>query len=161
MKQSWWQGARGEWYLAVQILIFLLIAFGPQSLPGLPSWQVETLSISYIVGIGIWLIGLFLAFGGLFNLGRNLSPLPYPKEDAFLVRHGVYGIVRHPIYSGLILLTFGWGLSRGSTAMLLYSLLLFIFFEIKSRREEGWLREKYAGYRSYSERVKKLIPYIY
>ena len=156
-----WPGKRGEGYLAIQLLLFLLIAFGPRALPGLPLWQVGAFSISRVVGIGVGLFGIFLAFGGVLNLGPNLSPLPYPKDESVLVQNGIYGVVRHPIYSGLILMVFGWGLSRGSPVVLLYALLLFVFFEVKSRREEVWLAEKFAEYRAYQGRVKKLIPFVY
>lgn len=42
-----------------------------------------------------------------------------------------------------------------------YAAALFIFFDIKSRREEMWLKEKYADYAAYQMRVHRLIPFIY
>ncbi|VAW42845.1 hypothetical protein MNBD_CHLOROFLEXI01-2476 [hydrothermal vent metagenome] len=78
-----------------------------------------------------------------------------------MVEHGAYRWVRHPIYSGLIFGAFGLALLRGGTLSLLYALILFIFFDIKSRKEESWLREKYADYTAYQQRVRKLIPFIY
>jgi len=38
---------------------------------------------------------------------------------------------------------------------------LFIFFDLKSRREERWLREAYPEYGDYQKRVKKLVPWVY
>jgi len=70
-------------------------------------------------------------------------------------------LVRHPIYSGIILGSFGWGLLNNSLLTLLLALILFIFFDIKSRREEQWLSEKYVNYSTYQARVRKLIPLIY
>ena len=84
--------------------------------------------------------------GGVLALGRNLTPFPKPIEGGTLVTSGVYGIVRHPIYTGLILGTLGWGVFRSSLLGIALAVLLFVFFDLKSRREERWLAEAYPGY---------------
>jgi len=125
--------------------------------------------------IGLWVFptwlrvlgGLLLAIGGVLGtlgilaLGRNLSPFPKPIVGGSLVTNGVYGIVRHPIYTGLILGTLGWGLLMSSVLGVILAGVLFLFFDRKSRREEAWLMETYPGYAEYRGRVKKLIPGIY
>lgn len=78
-----------------------------------------------------------------------------------MVAHGAYHWVRHPIYSGIILGAFGLALLRGGWLGLLYAVILFVFFDIKSRREEQWLCEKYVDYPAYQQRVAKLIPFLY
>ncbi|MCA9956672.1 MAG: hypothetical protein KC434_18210 [Anaerolineales bacterium] len=92
---------------------------------------------------------------------NNFTAVPRPKENAHMVEHGAYRVVRHPIYSGIILGALGLGLLRGGWLALLYGLILFLFFDIKSRREEIWLREKYSDYAEYQQRVRKLIPFVY
>jgi protein-S-isoprenylcysteine O-methyltransferase Ste14 len=114
-----------------------------------------------VVGLVLGGIGMLLALGGLFALGTNLSPLPHPKEGAPLVETGVYGVVRHPIYSGLILGAAGWALLHGSLLTLVLAGVLFVFFDIKSRREERWLARQFPAYERYRTRVRKLIPFIY
>ncbi len=74
---------------------------------------------------------------------------------------GEYAIVRHPIYSGVSLIALGWALARRSPLVLGYALMLFLFFDIKSRREEDWLRQKFPNYSGYQRRVKKLVPFLY
>ena len=106
-------------------------------------------------------MGGLLALAGVFRLGTNLTAVPYPKDDAILVTTGPYQFVRHPIYSGLILAALGWALLRNGWLTLIYALLIFIFFDIKSRREEQWLCQKYPGYEAYQQRVRKLVPFIY
>jgi protein-S-isoprenylcysteine O-methyltransferase Ste14 len=69
--------------------------------------------------------------------------------------------VRHPIYSGLILAALGWAFWVHGWLTIGYVVVLFVFFDIKSRREERWLAEKYAGYEAYRKRVHKLIPFVY
>jgi protein-S-isoprenylcysteine O-methyltransferase Ste14 len=95
------------------------------------------------------------------DLGRSLTPLPYPREDGQLVQSGVYSIVRHPLYSGLIFAALSWAVFQFSLSHLVGAVILFIFFDAKARREEAWLSEKYQEYPNYQERVKKLIPGLY
>ena len=78
-----------------------------------------------------------------------------------LVESGIFSVVRHPIYSGLSLAAFGWSLIWNSIAALVATLLLLSFFDIKARREERCLEEKFPGYSAYKSRVKKLIPFVY
>ena len=68
---------------------------------------------------------------------------------------------RIKFYSCIILGAFGLGFLRGGWLGLLYALILFFFFDIKSRREEAWLRARYADYADYQQRVHKLIPFVY
>ena len=161
LKQPWWKGVKGEWYVVIQFILFGLVAFAPPALPGWPAWIAPWVTIGRVAGLLLGAVGGLLAFAGVFNLGSNLTAVPHPKEDAHMVEHGAYRWVRHPIYSGLILGAFGLALLRGGWLSLLYALILFIFFDIKSRREEQWLRERYVDYATYQERVRKLIPFVY
>lgn len=160
-KQPWWKGTNGEWYVVVQLILFGLVAFAPATLPGRSVWGQPGRTIGIVAGLIVGGIGGLLVSAGLFSLGHNLTAVPRPKEDAHMVEHGAYRWVRHPIYSGIIFGAFGLGLLRGGWLALLYVLVLFLFFDIKSRREEEWLREKYAGYAEYQTRVRKLIPFLY
>ena len=158
-KPRW--GQRGEWYVAIQFLLFGLIFFVPLLAPKLVKWPSPWNTIATGLGVALVLIGGLLVLAGLLSLGRNLTAVPYPKEDAVLVESGAFRFVRHPIYSGIILGSFGWGLLTNSLFALLLAMVLFIFFDLKSRREEQWLSEKYVDYTAYQSRVRKLIPLIY
>lgn len=154
-------GQRGEWYVVIQFVLFGLIFFAPLIVPELITWIAPWNSVGLVVGVVLALFGGFMAVAGVLNLGNNLTAVPYPKEDAVFVERGVYRIVRHPIYCGIIFGAFGWGLINNSLLTLLLALVLFFFFDIKSRREEKWLVEKYPAYPDYQSRVRKLIPFIY
>jgi protein-S-isoprenylcysteine O-methyltransferase Ste14 len=158
---AWWKGARGEWYVVMQGMLFLLVAFGPQEAFGITRWGPPFGSATFLPGLVVIAVGGLLGLAGLLNLGRNLTPLPHPKDDAELVETGAYGLVRHPIYSGLIIAALGWALIVASPLTLLYAVILFIFFDIKSRREEQWLSAKFPRYPAYQRRVRKLIPFLY
>lgn len=155
------KGRRGEWYLVVQAGLFILLAFGPRSWRGEAAWGAPYGWIGSVGGGILLVAGIMLGVTGALNLGRNLTPLPAPRENATLVMAGAYRIVRHPIYSGIILMACGWGLWLQSWLTIAYALLLFAFFDIKSRREERWLVEKFPQYAAYRQRVRKLVPFIY
>lgn len=148
-------GKRGELWFAIQMLLFAVILIAPAvEAVQFPAWLRA-------VGVGLMAAGGLVGTLGLVSLGRNLSPFPKPIEGGQLVRSGVYGWVRHPIYSGLILGTLGWALLMESLLGLVLVVGLFVFFDMKSRREERWLAETYPGYVDYKRQVKKLIPGVY
>jgi protein-S-isoprenylcysteine O-methyltransferase Ste14 len=159
--RPWWTGSRGEWYVVAQGVLFLLVGFGPRALPGVPQWGAPWSWLSLAAGVVLAAAGGALALAGLLHLGPNLTALPHPKDDAMLVKGGAYGVVRHPIYSGLILAAFGWALVNSSWLTLLYAFILLAFFDVKSRREERWLSRKFPDYAAYQKRVRKLIPFVY
>lgn len=157
----WWKGPRGEWYVVAQIALFLLVLFGPPTGSGWPVWTSPYTWLGSIGGGVLLLSGGLLTLAGIFRLGANLTPVPYPKNKSTLVETGPYQLVRHPIYSGAIFMAFGWALWVYGWLTLLYALVLLVFFDLKSRREEQWLKEKFPGYTAYQKRVRKLIPFVY
>jgi len=162
MSQSrWWKGARGEWYVVIQAVLFALVLLGPRTWPGWPAWGMPYTWAGRIAGLAAGAVGGLLALAAVRGLGTSLTAVPYPKDDATLVVTGPYGLVRHPIYSGLVLAAFGWALLVNGWLTLIYALILFLFFDIKSRREERWLQQKYCDYAAYQRCVHKLIPLIY
>lgn len=160
-QQAWWKNSRGEWYVIIQVVLFALIALGP----ALDNTDLDlsdgVRTAARIIGVGLAVTGLLLTGAGIFRLGTHISPLPHPVEGAPLRQTGVYGIVRHPIYSGAIIAAVGWALISLSPLTLLFAVILFIFFDIKSRREERWLVKVFPEYATYRTRVHKLIPFLY
>ena len=148
-------GKRGEGWFVVQLVLFAVILLAPPVPPvTFPLWL-------RILGLGILVVGGVIGTGGVLALGSNLTAFPKPIEGGTLVTKGMYSVVRHPIYTGLILGTLGLGIFRESLLGIGLAVVLFIFFDLKSRREEKWLVEAYPGYVAYRQRVKKLIPWVY
>ena len=156
----WWRGARGEWYFVVQLVLFALSLLAPLA-PGQPAWPSLLAWPARAVGLLLGLAGLALAVAGLLGLGSNLSVLPHPKDDAELVQGGVYSLARHPIYGGLIMGAAGWALLTNSLLALAFALVILLFFEVKSRREERQLLARFPAYAEYRRRVRKFFPYLY
>lgn len=153
-----WRGGRGEYLVVLQGLLLVgFVALPVQSIdvPPMAAYSLKA------IALGLAAFATVLIGKGLLDLGENLTPLPYPREDGQLVQTGVYGIVRHCLYSGLILLAIaftGWTVSLTHG---IATLVLFIFFDRKAAKEERWLSEKYPNYSEYQTRVKKLLPWIY
>jgi protein-S-isoprenylcysteine O-methyltransferase Ste14 len=160
-ESSWWRGRRGEWYVVVQILLVLLIAVGPRTWNGWPSWPFPGGKVVFLAGLALAVVGAGLAVGGIAKLGAALTPLPYPTADAVLRETGVYRVVRHPMYCGVLLAAFGWALLSRGWLTLGYVIAAGVFLEAKVRREERWLLERFPGYAAYQRRVRKLIPFVY
>jgi protein-S-isoprenylcysteine O-methyltransferase Ste14 len=165
----WWKGKNGEWYVVIQIILFLLVLLGPRNGLGLPPWTFPYKQFGPISGGLLVLLvgGVLIVFGGMlfitavFRLGTNLTAVPYPKDGGTLVETGPYRFVRHPIYCGLVFVSFGYAIWAHGWLTIGYAIILLIFFDIKSRQEEKWLSAKYPDYAAYQKRVRKLIPFIY
>lgn len=160
--QDSWKGQRGEyWVLAQGVLLIgfcLLPVYQPYQialLPGLARYGLQGIA-GLLTAIAVFLLGK-----GLLDLGKNLTPLPYPKEDGELIETGVYGLVRHSLYSGLILGSLGYALWHFSLTHLVGAIALFLVLNAKANREEIWLIERYPQYSAYRQRVKKLIPGVF
>ena len=151
-------GPRGEGWVFAQGVILVAIAAG--GLLG-PAWDGDLRVVTSACGIILILAGGILAIRGVVDLREALTALPYPREGASLVDTGAYRLVRHPIYGGLILGAAGWGLLTASPAALLGAGGLFVFFDLKSRREEAWLARAYEGYDDYRSRTRRFFPLAY
>lgn len=145
----------GIWAVAQLVVLIAAIALGPPTRDG---WVLPRTPWA---GRVLLLVSAAFAIAGFVALGRNLSPFPQPSAHGRLVRHGAYRVVRHPLYSSLILGSIGWALVWQSIPSLAMGLMLALVLDAKSRVEERWLRQKYSEYAEYSRRVRRFIPWIY
>ena len=111
-----------------------------------------------IAGMVLIIVGAGVALAGAMALGRNLTPFPKPSDSAELVRHGIYAVIRHPLYSSVIAVAIGWALVWQSWPALLVAATLIPFLHAKARREERWLRERFPDYQDYARRVSRFLP---
>jgi protein-S-isoprenylcysteine O-methyltransferase Ste14 len=151
-------GPRGEGWFLIQVVLMATIAVA--GLLG-PAWSGWLRAFGVLVGAALIAAGGVLAIRGVVDLGGLITPFPKPRDGAELVDTGAYSLVRHPIYGGLILGGIGWGLATASPASLAAAVVLGLFFDLKSRREEAWLLERLPGYESYRRRTRWLLPWLY
>lgn len=145
---------QGNLMVILQFVFLGLLVF----LPGANDWPVpQWLLITTWVFQGGGL--LILVVGGI-NLGKSLTANPVPLEKATLKTTGLYAVVRHPLYLGLLLLAYGIAAGSGSLRKAIYALVLTVLLNYKARFEEKMLLEKYPGYAAYAAKVGRLFPGI-
>jgi protein-S-isoprenylcysteine O-methyltransferase Ste14 len=143
-------------------IILVLIQFGLLiAIIGLPhgdAWAVTGL----VGNIAVLLImaGLAITLFGIVSLGNSLTATPVPKATAVLRTTGMYAIVRHPIYLGLILIGLGLTVPAGSFLTAIAFVLLIVLLSYKARFEERLLLEKFPTYKAYAARVGRIIPFV-
>lgn len=152
---------RGLIWVLIQLVLLGGIVLIPRNLLGLPAWSDGMSLAARLSGGVILFAGLVLVGISALYLGTNLTIFPHPLDDGTLTQSGIYALVRHPMYAGVILCGWGYGLFVNSVPGLGLSLILTLFFDRKAHFEEARLRAKYPEYRDYQKRVKKLIPFIY
>ena len=124
-------------------------------------WPGSIESFLTVVGILLLVAGAVVSATGALTLGRSFTHLPRPRASGRLHQRGIYRLVRHPVYGGVLLLALGWSLVEAPLALLPTALLALVF-DLKSRREEIWLRERYPEYAAYAERTRsRFIPLVY
>lgn len=140
--------------VGAQFVFLILLGF----LPWGDVWPREIGAI--VLGLVLVTLGFGIALAAGAGLGRSLTPTPIPKADGVLVTTGVYGLVRHPIYSGLLVLGVGLVVIGASWLHVLAWVALLSVLMAKSRFEELMLLGQYADYAAYAARVGRLVPGI-
>lgn len=121
-------------------------------------WLPKSLLLK-TVGVALTFAGVALAIQSRRLLGRNWSSEVQIKQDHELIQAGPYRLVRHPIYTGLLLAFFGTALKMGDWRGVLALAIVFASFWYKLRHEERWLLESFGPpYADYMRRTKALIP---
>ncbi len=148
-------------YAALMIAAFLLLGFRRFRV-GVLAWRfVPAGDATAETGLAMVIAGAAFAAWARLYLGSNWSGRITIKEDHELVRTGPYAIVRHPIYSGLLLAVLGTAVAIGELGCLLAFALAIAGWGQKWRTEEQFLRERFgAQYESYRKEVKGLIPFV-
>jgi protein-S-isoprenylcysteine O-methyltransferase Ste14 len=113
--------------------------------------------------LGLTVAGFGFCWWARLHLGRLWSGFVTLKEDHRIIDTGPYGLVRHPIYAGLMFSALMTALMRASPVSLLGFFLVTVGFSMTARVEERFLREQLGGgaYDAYSRRTAMLIPGVF
>ena len=138
----------------------------------LSPWTAGALGASQLYdpgNVGTYLLALVVLFGISFtwwariHLGRFWSNAITHKEDHRVVDTGPYGVVRHPIYTGLIIAILATGVAVATWTSLLGALLISFGEWQKARMEEGFLTAELGAeaYGPYCKRVPLIVPFLH
>jgi protein-S-isoprenylcysteine O-methyltransferase Ste14 len=141
---------KGKRLVFLQFALIIVLAIFPDS--------ANVSSALNIGGTVLIAIGLVLLFAGFRGLGKSLTANPVPNVDGVLVTTGIYSIVRHPIYLGLLIITLGLVVSSGVWAQIIVWIALAVLLVYKMRWEEVLLSAKYKGYTEYMAKVPGIVP---
>jgi protein-S-isoprenylcysteine O-methyltransferase Ste14 len=123
-------------------------------------WSMVPPSISFSADGGC--AGAFVFLFYVFKQNTYLSATIEVQEKQQVISTGLYGIVRHPMYTGAIVLMLFTPLALGSIWGLAPSIILAILIGIRAFDEERQLSADLSGYKEYCKKVKyRLIPYIF
>jgi protein-S-isoprenylcysteine O-methyltransferase Ste14 len=144
----------GLWVVAQSVLTVAALLLAP-----LFRGQWDNVVTTGVGGV-LFGIGGWVGIAGVRALGRNRTAYPQPLAEAELVQSGIYARVRHPLYSSLMFVSFGWALGWASGAGLAAASALTVLLHGKATREEHWLRTRYPDYRAYEQRVNRFVPWV-
>ncbi len=150
-----------RWVIAVFALIGLLAAYLPAYTDRKDFWTLDGDAIRWL-GVVLFTAGGALRLWPVFVLGRRFSGLVAIQPGHVLVTRGVYGLIRHPSYLGLLINALGWGLAFRAGLGVLLTALLIPPLIARIHAEERLLRAHFgAEYDAYCARTARLIPGIF
>ena len=155
-------GVRRLRYLILLVVAFLLLTKRyrlpyPLNVRIIPA----TGTVEWIAAI-LCLAGLAFCLWARATLGRNWSGTITLKEGHELIERGPYRFVRHPIYTGLTAMFLATSIAFGHVGGLVAVILAFASFWIKWSEEEKLMRQHFPEqYRSYEQRVKRIVPFVF
>jgi len=133
---------------------------------------VQVVCIVYILLSGFWLasptwvwlelVGVALGAWAIATMKlRHLNAFPEPRRDARMVTAGPYRWIRHPMYSGALVMTLALVIDQPTLARGIAWLILLADLLVKLHYEETLMSRRFPEYVAYRKRTKRLIPLVY
>lgn len=153
-----------QWTILWIVLLLLIVTRFLIPDKGLHIFRATTVLFPPVqpFGIVLTIIGLVIAIVARKTLADNWSADVELKKDHKLITEGVYKYVRHPIYTGIILMGIGTILVMQTIYSIIFYLAMIIFLTYKLKKEEKLLLQHFPNdYPGYMKKTKALIPFIY
>lgn len=145
-------------------LIVAVLLLGPGGWFGHSWWReqfVPHTTLVYSIGLALCVAGVALAIWARTILGANWSAQVQIKQGHELIERGPYALVRHPIYTGLILLFAGNAVMVGDWRGVIAVAIVTVSFWRKYLLEEKLLSQEFgATYADYRRRTYPLFPFL-
>jgi protein-S-isoprenylcysteine O-methyltransferase Ste14 len=150
-----------RWVIGAFVILGLLLGYTPALSDRYDLLTVDDELVRWI-GVALFAIGGALRLAPVLALGSRFSGLVAIQADHNLVTDGIYRLIRHPSYLGLIVTTFGWALAFRSIVGLLLAVPVIPVLVARIRAEEALLLSHFgAEYEAYRSRTWRMIPGLY
>ncbi len=150
-----------RWVIAAFAVIGLLDAYLPAWSDRNEFWTLDGEAVRWL-GVILFIAGGALRLWPVHVLGHRFSGLVAIQPGHTLVTTGIYGVIRHPSYLGLLINSLGWGLAFRSGVGVLLTALIVPPLIARIRAEERLLRSHFgAAYDAYCARTSRLIPGLF
>ena len=121
----------------------------------IPKKEIMQVNFNFsFVGFLLIIISAIFMLISIKDLGSNLSPFPRPIVNGNLTTSGIYSFIRHPMYYSLILISFGFFITKLSFYHLCLTISLALLIKFKIILEEKFLNKKFKNYFIYTDKVK-------
>jgi protein-S-isoprenylcysteine O-methyltransferase Ste14 len=150
-----------RWVLSAFGVLGLLSALVPPYADRHEIWTLDGDAVRWL-GVAVYVVGGVLRMWPVFVLWHRFSGLVAIQPDHELVTGGIYRVIRHPSYLGLLMIAIGWALVFRSVIGLLLAALLIVPLIARIHAEERLLRSQFGdAYDAYRARTSRLIPGLY
>jgi protein-S-isoprenylcysteine O-methyltransferase Ste14 len=150
-----------RWVLAAFAVLGLLAAYLPAYTDRREFWTIDGDAVRWL-GVVLFAAGGALRLWPVFVLGNRFSGLVAIQPGHAPVTTGIYAVIRHPSYLGLLVNSLGWALAFRSGVGVLLSALLIPPLLVRIHAEERLLRAQFGqAYDAYCARTARMIPGLY
>jgi protein-S-isoprenylcysteine O-methyltransferase Ste14 len=150
-----------RWVIPVLGVLGLLLGYFPAYNDRHDLWTLDGDAVRWL-GVALFAAGGVLRIWPVFVLGRRFSGLVAIQPGHELVTDGIYAVIRHPSYLGLLVNALGWALAFRSIVGVLLTASMLVPLVPRMRSEEALLRARFgAEYEAYRQRTWRLIPGLY
>ena len=137
------------------ILQFIIITLHFIELEFLPNKEIMQVNFIFsFLGFLLIIVSSIIMLIAVKDLGSNLSPFPKPIVNGSLITSGIYRFMRHPMYYSLILISFGFFITKLTFYHLFLTICLALIIKFKIILEEKYLNKKFKNYFVYTDKVK-------
>ena len=152
-----------RWLVQVIVIAGAVILFNaPREPAPLNRFFIPQDATVAFASAALCILGLAFALWARVTIGTNWSARVTLKEGHELIQRGPYGLVRHPIYTGLLTMALGSTLLIGRVGAAVGWIVFLVAFWIKAGHEEALMLQQFpAEYAAYRQRTKRVIPFIF